>query len=94
MFQHKKVSYYMPLILILKSLMNVSDKFIYNALTSGCDNNVYYQSCVLNMLRTSHEQNVHTHEQCKSLIGNMFRIKLHELPSHFTDSEVCDYIIK
>ncbi|KAJ8668817.1 hypothetical protein QAD02_000076 [Eretmocerus hayati] len=94
MFTHKKVLYYVPLILMLKCLMNVSDKYIYNALTAGCDNDLYYQNCVLNMMRAVHEKDLHSHEQCKSYIGKMFRIKLYELPPNSTDIEVCDFIIK
>ncbi|XP_011500009.1 PREDICTED: DNA-directed RNA polymerase I subunit RPA2 [Ceratosolen solmsi marchali] len=94
MFTYRKVLYYVPLILMLKCLLNVSDKFIYNALTSGCDNDVYYQNCILNMMRTIHEKNLHTHEQCKIYIGKMFRIKFFELPANATDSEICDFLIK
>lgn len=79
---------------MLKCLMNVSDKFIYNALTAGCDNDHYYQNCVLNMMRTIHEKDLHTHEQCKTYMGKMFRIKFFELPANASDTEVCDFIIK
>ncbi|XP_001606574.2 DNA-directed RNA polymerase I subunit RPA2 [Nasonia vitripennis] len=94
MFTHRKVLYYVPLILMLKCLMNVSDKYIYNALTAGCDDDVYYKNCVLNMMRTVHEKDLHSHEQCKAYIGKMFRIKFYELPVNATDIEVCDFIIK
>lgn len=94
MFTHRKVLYYVPLILMLKCLMNVSDKYIYNALTAGCDDDVYYKNCVLNMMRAVHEKDLHSHEQCKAYIGKMFRIKFYELPVNATDTEVCDFIIK
>jgi DNA-directed RNA polymerase I subunit RPA2 len=94
MFIHRKVLYYVPLILLLKCLINVSDKFIYNSLISGCDNDVYYQNCILNMMRAVHEKNLHSHEQCKAYIGKMFRIKFFELPISATDIEICDFIIQ
>ena len=75
-------------------MVNVSDKCIYNALTSGCENDYYYQNCVLNMLRAIHEEDLHSHEQCKAYIGKMFRIKFFELSPNATDNEVCDFIIK
>ena len=93
-FTYKKNLYYIPLILMLKSFMNVSDKFIYNSLISGCENNVYYQNVILNMMRLTHEKDLHSHEQCKAFIGRHFRIKFYELPVNATDIEVCDFIIK
>ncbi|XP_023247009.1 DNA-directed RNA polymerase I subunit RPA2 isoform X3 [Copidosoma floridanum] len=96
MFTYRKQLFHIPLILVLKCLMNASDKFIYNALTADCDHDVYYKNCVLNMLRTIHSDdlNLHTHEQCKLFIGKMFRIKFYELPPTCTDTEVCDFILK
>ena len=72
----------------------MSDKYIYNALNAGCDDDVYYKNCILNMMRAVHEQGLHTHEQCKNFIGKIFRVKFFELPIDATDSEVCDFIIK
>lgn len=94
MFSYRKVLYYVPLILMLKCLVDVSDIFIYNALTAGCEDDLYYKGCILNMLRAVHEQGLNSHEECKSYIGRMFRIKLFELPHDATDIDVCDFIIK
>lgn len=94
MFSHKKVLYYVPLILILKCLVDVSDIFIYNVLTAGCEYDLYYKGCILNMLRAVHEQGLNNHEECKAYIGKMFRIKFFELPEDATDIDVCDFIIK
>lgn len=94
MFTHRKVLYYTPLILILKCLVDVSDIFIYNALMAGCEDDLYYRGCILNMLRAVHEEDLHTHEQCKAYIGKMFRVKFFELPQDSSDTEICDFIIK
>ncbi|XP_043799953.1 DNA-directed RNA polymerase I subunit RPA2 [Apis laboriosa] len=94
MFSHKKILYYVPLILILKCLVDVSDIFIYNALIAGCEYDLYYKGCILNMLRAVHEQGLNNHEECKAYIGKMFRIKFFELPEDATDIDVCDFIIK
>ncbi|KAK0089132.1 hypothetical protein PV325_008989 [Microctonus aethiopoides] len=94
MFSHKKVLYYIPIILMLKCLINVSDKYIYDALIAGCEDDLYYKGCILNMLRIVHDENLHSHFQCKNYIGRMFRVKLYELPQDATDEEVCDYIIE
>lgn len=94
MFMHKKILYYVPLILMLKCLMDVTDVYIYNALIAGCEDDLYYKGCILNMLRTVHEQDLHSHEQCKAYIGKIFRVKFFELPPGSSDIDVCDYIIK
>lgn len=87
--------YLIPLVLVLKLFFNVSDKFIYDSLISGCEDKEYYKNCVLNMLRSVHEETkMHTHEQCKAYIGKIFKIKFYELPSSLKDQEVCDYIVK
>ncbi|XP_015599318.1 DNA-directed RNA polymerase I subunit RPA2 [Cephus cinctus] len=94
MFSHRKVLYYIPLILMLKCLINVSDKYIFSQLICGCEDDLRYKGCILNMLRAVHEEGLHTHEECKAYIGKMFRVKFFELPQEFTDSQICDFIIK
>lgn len=79
---------------MLKCLMDVTDVYIYNALIAGCEDDLYYKGCILNMLRTVHEQGLHSHEQCKTYIGKIFRVKFFELPPDSSDIDVCDYIIK
>ncbi|XP_076280843.1 RNA polymerase I subunit Rpl135 [Lasioglossum baleicum] len=94
MFTYRKVLYYVPLVLMLKCLVDVSDIFIYNALTAGSEDDLYYKGCILNMLREIHKQDLHSHDQCKAYIGRMFRIKFFELPQDATDTDICDFIIK
>lgn len=56
MFMHKKTLYYVPLILMLKCLIDVTDLYIYNALTTGCEDDLYYKvwsfyvNCLLSSL--------------------------------------------
>ncbi|CAB0043496.1 unnamed protein product [Trichogramma brassicae] len=94
MFSHNKVLYYVPLTMILKCLMDVSDITLHNKLTAGCEDDVYFSNCISNMMRELHKQKLHSHEQCKAYIGKMFRVKMYEVPPSYTDVEVCDYIIK
>ncbi|XP_015514488.1 DNA-directed RNA polymerase I subunit RPA2 [Neodiprion lecontei] len=94
MFAHRKILYYVPLILMLKCLVDVSDKYIFSQLTTGYEDDLYFTGCVLNMLRTIHEEGLHSHEQCKAYLGKMFRIKFYEVPQESPDSEISDFIIK
>lgn len=43
MFVNRKTLYYVPLILMLKCLLDVTDVYIYNALIAGCEDNLYYK---------------------------------------------------
>ncbi|KAG7209552.1 hypothetical protein KM043_015631 [Ampulex compressa] len=94
MFTHRKILYYVPLVLMLKCLVDVPDICIFNTLMAGCEDDLYYKGCILNMLRAVHEEDLHTHEQCKAYIGRMFRIKFIEVPEDASNIEVCDFIIK
>ena len=46
------------------------------------------------MLRLLHVENLHTHDDCKSYLGKMFRIKFTECPEWYTDTEIADFILK
>lgn len=94
MFTHKRILYFVPIILMLKSLIDVSDKFIYDALIAGRETDLYYKGCILNMLRAVHEEKLHSHDQCKRYIGKMFRVRISELPGDTTDAGVCEFVIK
>lgn len=93
-FTYKKATYYVPLVMMLKCLIDVTDLYIYKALIAGHEDDVYYNNCIINMLRALHEENLHWHEQCKAYIGKIFRIKFTELPQDVSDIDVCNYIIK
>lgn len=43
MFIHKKRLYYMPLCLVFKCLLNVTDVYIYKKLTQGYENDLYFK---------------------------------------------------
>ncbi|XP_067211558.1 DNA-directed RNA polymerase I subunit RPA2 isoform X2 [Linepithema humile] len=93
-FTYKKATYYVPLVMMLKCLIDVTDLYIYKALIAGYEDDLYYNNCIMNMLRALHEEDLHWHEQCKAHIGKIFRIKFTELPQDASDIDVCDYIIK
>lgn len=43
MFSHRKMLYYIPLILVLKSLGNYCDYYIFKELTAGYEDDYYYK---------------------------------------------------
>ncbi|XP_012263302.2 DNA-directed RNA polymerase I subunit RPA2 [Athalia rosae] len=94
MLSHRKILYYVPLVLMLKCLVDVCDKFIFSQLIAGFEDDLYFGGCVRNMLRAIHEENLHSHEQCKAYVGKIFRVKFYEVPPEASDTEICDFIIK
>nr|CAD7405467.1 unnamed protein product [Timema poppensis] len=94
MFSFKRNLYFAPIIMILKSLLDVSDEFIFKQLTSGFEENLYFKGCVIDMLHTLHEEGFHTQADVKAHIGEKFRVKLFDMPEWASDLEICDHIIK
>lgn len=50
--------------------------------------------CVFNMLRTTHENSLHSQDDCKNYIGESFRIKMYEVPNWESNATVTDFMIK
>ncbi|XP_068081790.1 DNA-directed RNA polymerase I subunit RPA2 isoform X2 [Anabrus simplex] len=94
MFSHKRSLYYVPVVLILKCLSNVTDEFIFRQLVMGFEEDEYYKGCVREMLTACHANGLHTVADIKTYIGKTFRAKLTDLPPHYTDADVCDYLIR
>lgn len=93
-FSHQKTTYYVPLILMIKCLIDVTDLYIYQTLIAGYEDDHYYINSVMNMLRNLHEEDLHWHDQCKAYVGKIFKVKFSELPADASDIDVCNYIIK
>ncbi|XP_038219535.1 DNA-directed RNA polymerase I subunit RPA2 isoform X1 [Zerene cesonia] len=93
MFSHRKAMYYAPLVLIMKCLVDWPDHYIYRLLLHGKKNDLYYVNCIQNMLRELHEEGLHTHQECRSYLGKMFRSKVTELPPWATDIEATDFLL-
>lgn len=93
MFSNRRVLYYVPIILVLKCLIDCSDQYIYQQLVRGHEEDMYYCGRVQNMLRLLHQENLHTHEDCKKYLGAMFKVKIYELLDG-TFEQVTDFLLK
>lgn len=94
MFSHRKVLSYLPVMLLLKSLMSYSDEKIFKDLIAGFEGDLYYKSCLQNMLVELHKENIHTHYDCKNYLGQIFRQRFDKLPPWCTNEEVADFIFQ
>lgn len=80
--------------MLLKTLKNCTDEYIYRQLIAGYEDDQYYDSCIQKMLRSVHDETgMHTHEDLKKYLGEVFRSKFYNLPSWTTSTEVTDYML-
>ncbi|XP_050544143.1 DNA-directed RNA polymerase I subunit RPA2 isoform X2 [Daktulosphaira vitifoliae] len=90
----KKKIFYAPVFLILKCLTNSSDENIFRHIIKGYEDDLYFKGSIMEMMRSLHENNVHSQEDAIEYIGTMFRPKFPELPEWKTNKEVCDYMMR
>ncbi|KAK9507538.1 hypothetical protein O3M35_007371 [Rhynocoris fuscipes] len=94
MFGYRKMLYYAPLILVIKCLVDVSDETIFKKIMEGFEDEHYMKSCVLNMLRSLHNEAIHSYSDARSFVGRTFRVKFSDLPSYYSDEDICDFLIR
>merc|ERR550519_771723 len=95
MFALNKELFFLPVIMLLKCLKDVSDSYIYRRLMVGVGEDPYYQGAIVNMLRELQEEGLYNREQCQEFLGRSFRPKVGPLvPTWYTDREVCNYLIR
>lgn len=93
MFSYNKLLSYLPVVLLLKSLENCTDEYIFKSLSKGFEGDQYYLNCIQNMIREVHDENIHTHEQCKAYLGQVFRGRFYGLPSWYTNADVANFLL-
>merc|ERR550519_606315 len=95
MFALNKELFFLPVMMLLKCLRDVSDSYIYRRLMVGVGEDPYYQGAIVNMLRELQEEGLYNQEQCQEFLGRSFRPKVGPLvPTWYTDREVCNYLIR
>ncbi|XP_059177244.1 DNA-directed RNA polymerase I subunit RPA2-like [Physella acuta] len=91
-FGLNKEVFFVPIVLVLKGLMDVSDKFLFDELMRGREEDTFYRGCVIFMLRQVMTEGLNSQASVVSFIGKRFRVKL-ALPAWYTDEEVGHYLI-
>lgn len=94
MFTYRKTFSFIPVVLLLKSLKNCTDEYIYQRLIAGYEDDQYYDSCIQKMLRSVHDETgMHTHQDCKEYLGEVFRSKFYHLPAWKSHEDITDYML-
>ncbi|KAI8516019.1 DNA-directed RNA polymerase I subunit RPA2, partial [Branchiostoma belcheri] len=85
-FVYKKEQFFVPIVIILKALVEASDKHIYSELIKGKEDNSFFKGCVASMLRQAQNEGLMTQAGILKYIGERFRVKL-PVPDWYTDEE-------
>lgn len=96
-------TYNFPLVLILKILVDESDRYIFNQMTKGKEDDSYFASCCVNMIQLVSESHTQeTQDDLKKGLGAMLRsrennrkdAKHKRFPEWITDQEVCERVLR
>ncbi|KAK6165568.1 hypothetical protein SNE40_022473 [Patella caerulea] len=92
-FGHQKDRFFVPVVFILKALVDVSDKYIYDKMTRGYEEDTYFKGCIVNMLREVLKEKLLTQDSMLNFIGEKFRVKLN-LPEWYTNKDIASFLLE
>lgn len=91
-FAWRKVEYMIPLVLILKALVDASDLEIFEGLVQGEYDNTFLTDRVELLLRGQKTWGLHTGSQCLDYLGDKFRVVM-GCPEDWTNTQVGTYLL-
>ena len=92
-FAWRKAEYMIPLMLVLKSLVDASDREIFEGLVQGEYDNTFLTDRVEMLLRGQKTWGLHTGKQCLAYLGEKFRVVLN-CPEDWRDELVGRFLIE
>lgn len=82
-----------PAMMILKALIDTSDKEIFDALSMGDTENTFLSDRIELLLRGFKSYSLYTREQCLSYLGEKFRVIM-DFDDDYTDREVGEGVLR
>lgn len=92
-FAWRKQEYMIPVIMILKALIDTSDKEIFDALCQGDIKNTFLTDRVELLLRSFKVYNLYTRESCLRYLGDKFRVVM-DVAEDMTDVQVGEELLR
>ncbi|XP_071812043.1 DNA-directed RNA polymerase I subunit RPA2-like isoform X2 [Apostichopus japonicus] len=92
-FIHRKEIFFIPIMIVLKSLFDANDEQMYADLIRGREEDTYFVGCVLGMLRNLQHLKLFHQKAALQYVGERFRIKL-GLPDWCTDEETTETLLQ
>lgn len=86
-FSMRKQEYMIPMVMVLKALINATDKEIFTALVQNDVDNTFLTDRVELLLRGFKSYNLWTGDQCLEYLGAKFRVAMN-LPEDYSDLQV------
>lgn len=93
MFSYMKELFFMPVMMLLKALCDVTDHHIYSELTAGKEDDSFFKGCIINMLRQVQNEGLLTRSEVRAYIGEKFRICM-RLPEWYSDEQVAVFLLR
>lgn len=94
MFSMDKELFFVPVVMLLKCLKDVTDAEVYRELMIGAGDDPYRQGVVVNMIREIQDERLFSRDQAREFLGRTFRTKTeYKVPSWYTNLDIADYII-
>jgi DNA-directed RNA polymerase I subunit RPA2 len=91
-FSWRKNEYMVPVVLILKALVNVADKDIFLGILQNDFENTFLTDRVELLLRSFKHYGLYTGKQCREFLGNKFRVVM-GCPEDWSDDQVGDFLL-
>jgi len=91
-FIYKKQQFFVPVIFILKALVNVTDHFIYKELIKGFEKDAGFKDGIANMLREAQNEGLTSQNSVLKYIGEKFKVKVNVAP-WYSDEEIASFLI-
>ncbi|KAI8052867.1 hypothetical protein BDF22DRAFT_685655 [Syncephalis plumigaleata] len=91
-FSFRKQEFLVPVVMILKSLVEVSDKEIFEAVLRGDYANTFVTDRVELMLRKFKNYSLFSREQCLAYLGDKFRVIMN-MPEDATNIQVGEHLL-
>lgn len=92
-FSWRKQEFMVPAMMILKALIDTSDKEIFDALSMGDTENTFLSDRIELLLRGFKSYSLYTREQCLSYLGEKFRVIM-DFDDDYTDREVGEGVLR
>ncbi|WAQ94633.1 RPA2-like protein [Mya arenaria] len=93
-FYNKNQVYFAPIVIILKGLVSMPDKYIYDELVKGKEDDSFYKGCIVAMLREALNEKLYTQRDVLEYMGSRFRVITHGVADWKTDVEVGQHIYR
>lgn len=92
-FGYNKEIFFIPLLLVLRALIDTSDQQVYDELVKGKEKNTFLIGCVTGMLRQTQTLKLSTQEEALEYLGERFCIKL-SVPPWYTKAQAAKFLLQ